>query len=61
VSSQSLTGNDRVAKMQFQFELVDLAHLESVLRTIKNIDSVYDAYRVNPGSAPGNTAVAATG
>ena len=55
VSSQSLTGNDRVAKMQFQFELVDVAHLEQVLRTIKNIDSVYDAYRVNPGSVAGNS------
>jgi guanosine-3',5'-bis(diphosphate) 3'-pyrophosphohydrolase len=52
VSSQSLTGTDRVAKMRFEFELVNAAHLDSVLRTIKNIDSVYDAYRLNPGSAP---------
>jgi guanosine-3',5'-bis(diphosphate) 3'-pyrophosphohydrolase len=51
VSSQTLTGTDRVAKMRFEFELVDAAHLDSVLRTIKNIDSVYDAYRLNPGSA----------
>jgi guanosine-3',5'-bis(diphosphate) 3'-pyrophosphohydrolase len=57
VSSQTLTGTDRVAKMRFEFELVDAAHLDSVLRTIKNIDSVYDAYRLNPGSA----AAAATG
>jgi guanosine-3',5'-bis(diphosphate) 3'-pyrophosphohydrolase len=57
VSSQTLTGTDRVAKMRFEFELVDVAHLDSVLRTIKNIDSVYDAYRLNPGSAP----AAATG
>lgn len=52
VSSQTLTGTDRVAKMRFEFELVNAAHLDSVLRTIKNIDSVYDAYRLNPGSAP---------
>ena len=57
VSSQTITGTDRVAKMRFEFELVDAAHLDSVLRTIKNIDSVYDAYRLNPGSAP----AAATG
>ena len=57
VSSQTLTGTDRVAKMRFEFELVDAAHLDSVLRTIKNIDSVYDAYRLNPGSS----AAAATG
>ena len=52
VSSQTITGTDRVAKMRFEFELANAAHLDSVLRTIKNIDSVYDAYRLNPGSAP---------
>ena len=51
VSSQSLTGADRVAKMRFEFELVNLAHLDSVLRTIKGIDSVYDAYRLVPGAS----------
>ena len=50
VSSQSVTGDDRVAKMQFQFELADAAHLESVIRTIKSIESVYDAYRLVPGA-----------
>jgi GTP pyrophosphokinase len=51
VSSQSLTGSDRVAKMRFEFELVDLAQLGSVLHTIKGIDSVYDAYRLIPGGS----------
>ncbi len=50
VSSQTVTGDDRVAKMQFQFELADAAHLESVIRTIKSIESVYDAYRLVPGA-----------
>jgi GTP pyrophosphokinase len=50
VSSQTVTGDDRVAKMQFQFELADAAHLESVIRTIKSIESVYDAYRLAPGA-----------
>ncbi len=56
VSSESLTGSDRVAKMRFEFELVDASHLESVLRTIKGIDSVYDAYRLNPGSSSASRA-----
>jgi GTP pyrophosphokinase len=51
VSSQTVTGSDRVAKMQFQFELFNLGQLDSVLQTIKGIESVYDAYRLNPGSA----------
>jgi hypothetical protein len=29
--------------------MADPSHLDSVLRTIKNIDAVYDAYRVVPG------------
>ena len=37
--------------MQFQFELFNLDQLDSVLQTIKGIDSVYDAYRSNPGTA----------
>jgi GTP pyrophosphokinase len=49
VSSQTLTGSDRVAKMQFEFELADPGHLDSVIRTIKSIESVYDAYRLLPG------------
>ncbi|NND75247.1 MAG: bifunctional (p)ppGpp synthetase/guanosine-3',5'-bis(diphosphate) 3'-pyrophosphohydrolase [Ilumatobacter sp.] len=50
VSSQSITGTDRVAKMRFEFELVDATHLDAVMRTIKGIDSVYDAYRLIPGA-----------
>ncbi len=49
VSCSTHTGNDRVAKMRFEFELADPGHLESVLRTIKAIDGVYDAYRLVPG------------
>jgi GTP pyrophosphokinase len=43
------TGNDRVARLRFEFELADPSHLESLLSTIKRIDSVYDAWRVLPG------------
>jgi GTP diphosphokinase / guanosine-3',5'-bis(diphosphate) 3'-diphosphatase len=51
VSCSTHTGNDRVAKMRFEFEMADPNHLEAVLRTIKTIDAVYDAYRVVPGHA----------
>jgi len=40
--------------MRFEFELADPNYLEFVVRTIKQIDSVYDAYRIVPGK--GNAA-----
>ena len=52
VACSTHTGSDRVAKMRFEFELADPNHLESVLRVIKSIDSVYDAYRIVPGGHP---------
>ena len=56
VSCDTTTGNDRVAKMRFEFELADPGHLAAVLRTIKQIEAVYDAYRVVPGG--GDLAIA---
>jgi guanosine-3',5'-bis(diphosphate) 3'-pyrophosphohydrolase len=53
VSCETVTGGDRVAKMRFQFELNDPGQLASVLRTIKKIDSVYDAYRLVPRGKDG--------
>ena len=52
VACSTNTGSDRVAKMRFEFELADPNHLESVLRVIKSIDAVYDAYRIVPGGSP---------
>ena len=52
VACNTFTGTDRVAKMRFEFEFADPSHLQSVLRTIKRIDSVYDAYRVMAGDHP---------
>ncbi len=49
VACSTHTGADRVAKMRFEFEMADPSHLESVMRTIKTIDGVYDAYRLVPG------------
>ncbi len=50
VACTTHTGADRVAKMRFEFEFADPSHLQSVLRTIKRIDGVYDANRVMPGT-----------
>ncbi len=48
LSSSSQAGADRVSRMRFEFELADPSHLESVLASIKRLDSVFDAYRVLP-------------
>jgi GTP pyrophosphokinase len=49
LSSSSSTSSDRVSTMRFEFELADPSHLDSLLASIKRIDSVYDAYRILPG------------
>jgi len=49
VSCYTHTGSDRVARLRFEFELADPSHLDSLLATVKRIDSVFDAYRVLPG------------
>ncbi|MDQ1367597.1 MAG: diphosphokinase / guanosine-3,5-bis(diphosphate) 3-diphosphatase [Acidimicrobiaceae bacterium] len=51
--SESHTGADRVSKMRFEFELADPAHLESLINSIKRLDSVYDVYRILPGKGGG--------
>lgn len=50
ISCNTLTGTDRISKMRFDFELGDPSHLEALLVAIKQIDSIYDAYRVLPGA-----------
>jgi len=50
LSSSSQTSSDRVAKFRFDFEMADPGHLESVLKAMKRVDSVYDVYRVLPGA-----------
>ena len=49
LSCATQTGSDRISKMRFDTELGDPSHLDSLLSTIRGIDSVYDAYRVVPG------------
>ncbi|MDP8991584.1 MAG: bifunctional (p)ppGpp synthetase/guanosine-3',5'-bis(diphosphate) 3'-pyrophosphohydrolase [Actinomycetota bacterium] len=49
LASSSHTGADRVSRMRFDFELADPSHLDSLLDSIRGIDSVFDVYRVLPG------------
>ncbi len=49
LSAEIETGDDRIAKMRFEFELADVSQLDSVLSSLLAIESVYDAYRVVPG------------
>ena len=49
LAASTRTGTDRISVMQFEFELGDGGHLDWLVRTIKRIDGVYDAYRVVPG------------
>jgi GTP diphosphokinase / guanosine-3',5'-bis(diphosphate) 3'-diphosphatase len=48
LSATSATGKDRITRLRFSFELADIAHLSSVLASVKRVESVYDAYRVVP-------------
>ena len=49
VACNTITGADRISKMRFDFELGEVSHLDRLLGTIKQIDGIYDAYRVLPG------------
>ena len=49
--SETRTGGDRMCRMQFDVELGDPTQLDSLVIALKNIDCVFDAYRVLPGSA----------
>jgi len=47
LSASVNTSRDRVAVSRYLFEMGDSVHLDRVLRAVRNIDAVYDAYRVN--------------
>jgi guanosine-3',5'-bis(diphosphate) 3'-pyrophosphohydrolase len=51
LSANVTTKKDRVALLRFTFELADITHLDHVLRQVKRVESVYDAYRVIPRAA----------
>jgi GTP diphosphokinase / guanosine-3',5'-bis(diphosphate) 3'-diphosphatase len=41
------TSRDRICKAKFMFETADPTHLDHVLRAVRQVPSVYDAYRVS--------------
>ncbi|HYF47599.1 MAG TPA: ACT domain-containing protein, partial [Acidimicrobiales bacterium] len=55
LGSQTQTSADRTSRMRFDFELADPSHLDSLLASLRQVDSVYDAYRVLPGATTAGT------
>jgi GTP pyrophosphokinase len=50
LSASVTTTRDRVAVSRFTFEMADPKHLGHLLSQIRNVQGVYDAYRVTSGS-----------
>ncbi len=46
LSGTVTTTRDRIAKSRFTFEMADPAHLGHVLKAVRNVNGVFDAYRV---------------
>ncbi|MBI1350740.1 MAG: RelA/SpoT family protein [Actinomycetales bacterium] len=46
LSASVTTTRDRIALSRFTFEMADPKHLGSVLRAVRNVEGVFDAYRV---------------
>lgn len=46
LSASVTTTRDRIALSRFTFEMADPMHLGSVIRGVRNVEGVYDAYRV---------------
>jgi len=45
-ASSSATGRDRIAVLRYEIELSDREALEGLLNGLRDIDGVYDAYRL---------------
>jgi GTP pyrophosphokinase len=46
LSASVTTTRDRVAVSRFSFEMGDPKHLGHVLKAVRNVEGVYDVYRV---------------
>jgi GTP pyrophosphokinase len=46
LSANLTTTRDRVAKTRFTFEMADAKHLDTVLKSVRSVPGVFDAYRV---------------
>jgi GTP pyrophosphokinase len=55
--AQVQTRKDRQAVLRFTFELADPTHLQYALRSVRNVDGVYDAYRVVPSGTARSAAL----
>jgi GTP pyrophosphokinase len=51
LSASVTTTRDRVAVSRFKFEMGDPKHLGHVLKAVRSVEGVYDAYRVTSGNA----------
>jgi guanosine-3',5'-bis(diphosphate) 3'-pyrophosphohydrolase len=49
LSASVTTSRDRVATSRFTFEMGDTKHLGHLLRTVRGVEGVYDAYRITSG------------
>ncbi len=47
LSAALTTSRDRICKARFMFETADPTHLDHVLRAVRQVPSVFDAYRIN--------------
>ncbi len=48
ISAKAETGDDFIARMDFEFELADLSQLDSVLSSVLALEAVFEAQRVLP-------------
>ena len=46
LSASVTTSNDRVAISRFTFEMGDPKHLGHLLSVVRNVEGVYDVYRI---------------
>jgi GTP pyrophosphokinase len=51
IGSTTTTTDERIAKLTFDFEIADPAHMQSLMQGLRGVDGVYDVYRVVPGAA----------
>jgi GTP diphosphokinase / guanosine-3',5'-bis(diphosphate) 3'-diphosphatase len=49
LSATVATGSDRIAKSRFTFEMADPKHLGHVLKAVRGVEGVFDAYRLTSG------------
>ena len=49
LSARAESGDDFIARMDFEFELADVSQLDSVLASVLSLEGVFEAFRVLPG------------